>query len=67
VGPATVLAGKLLVPVTDGYDVFDAADGTGLNHIELAREPAPTAVVPAVAGSTIIEQRGDTVVALGAP
>ncbi|MGW0161835.1 Rv3212 family protein [Mycobacterium sp. NPDC003323] len=67
VGPATVMAGRLLVPVTDGYDVFDTETGTGITHIGIAREPADTPVVPAVAGSTIVEQRGDTVVALAAP
>ena len=34
VGPATMMAGKLLVPVTTGYDVFDPADRAG-------REPHP--------------------------
>lgn len=67
VGPGTIMAGQLLVPVTDGYDVFNAETGTGIKHIELAREPGDAAVVPTVAGSTIIEQRGDTVVALAAP
>lgn len=65
IGPATVMAGELLVPVTDGYDVFDAETGTGIRHIDLQRDPTATAVVPAVAGSTIVEQRGDTIVALG--
>ncbi len=67
IGPATVMAGELLVPVTDGYDVFNAETGTGIRHIDLQRPAGQTAVVPAVAGSTLVEQRGDTVVALGSP
>jgi hypothetical protein len=64
-GPATVMAGRLLVPVTGGYDVFDAATGAGDRHIPVQRPPISTAVVPAVAGSTVLEQRGDELVALG--
>lgn len=67
VGPGTLMAGELLIPVTNGYDVFDPETGTGIRHIALERTPADTAVVPAVAGSALIEQRGDTVVALGSP
>jgi hypothetical protein len=65
VGPATVMAGRLLVPVTDGYDVFDPASGKGERHIPVPRAPGSGAVVPAVAGSTLLEQRGDELVALG--
>jgi hypothetical protein len=81
-GPATVMAGRLLVPVSDGYDVFDPVSGRGERHIPLlgalptraggpptrsveGRPPSSGPVVPAVAGSTLLEQRGDTVVALG--
>jgi hypothetical protein len=64
-GPATVMAGRLLVPVSDGYDVFDPVSGTGERHIPLGRPRSSGPVVPAVAGSTLLEQRGDTVVALG--
>ncbi len=64
-GPATVMAGRLLVPVTGGYDVFDAASGQGDRHIPVRRPPNPGPVVPAVAGSTVLEQRGDELVALG--
>ena len=39
-GPATVMAGKLLVPVTDGYDVFDPATGKGERHMPLQRPPS---------------------------
>jgi hypothetical protein len=64
-GPGTMMAGRLLVPVTGGYDVFDPATGVGVEHIPLQRPANSAAVVPAVAGSTIIEQRGDQLVALG--
>ena len=67
IGPGTMMAGDLLIPVTDGYDVFNAETGTGIRHIALERTPTDTAVVPAVAGPTLVEQRGDTVVALGSP
>lgn len=65
VGPATIMAGRLLVPVTDGYDVFDPATGRGERHIPVARPRSAAPVVPAVAGSTLLEQRGDELVALG--
>ncbi len=65
VGPATLMAGKLLVPVTSGYDVFDPETGAGESHIDVKRAPTQTAVEPAVAGSTLLEQRGGTLVALG--
>jgi hypothetical protein len=74
-GPATMMAGRLLVPVTGGYDVFDPATGNGVQHIPVLGAPptrsvgglpaSSAAVVPAVAGSTILEQRGDELVALG--
>ncbi|MGV0791593.1 Rv3212 family protein [Mycolicibacterium sp. XJ1819] len=64
-GPATIMAGRLLVPVTGGYDVFDADTGRGDHHIPVARPQVSGAVVPAVAGATVLEQRGDEVVALG--
>lgn len=65
VGPATVMAGKLLVPVTTGYDVFDAATGAPDRHLDVQRPPSSTPVIPAVAGEVVLEQRGDTLVALG--
>ena len=71
VGPATIMAGRLMVPVSSGYDVFDATTGAGDRHIPLQRPPAndpagPAApVVPNVAGSVLVEQRGDELVALG--
>ncbi|MDH6242500.1 hypothetical protein [Mycobacterium sp. OTB74] len=65
IGPATVMAGHLLVPVTTGYDTFDTQTGAGQSHIPLDRQPLNGAVIPAVAGSVLLEQRGDQLVALG--
>ncbi|KGI67383.1 hypothetical protein MJO55_07810 [Mycolicibacterium rufum] len=64
VGPATLMAGRLLVPVTSGYDVFDPATGAGDRHIALQRPAVDGPVVPAVAGSMLLEQRGDEIVGL---
>jgi hypothetical protein len=65
IGPATVMAGRLMVPVSSGYDVFDPATGAGDRHIPVQRPPVSGPVVPAVAGSVLLEQRGDELVALG--
>jgi hypothetical protein len=45
--------------------VFHAASGQGDRHIPVRRPPNPGPVVPAVAGPTVLEQRGDELVALG--
>jgi len=65
IGPATMMAGKLIIPVSDGIGVFDSATGANERYIPLRRPPVQSAVVPNVAGSTLLEQRGGTVVALG--
>jgi hypothetical protein len=65
VGPATMMAGKLLVPVSSGYDVFDPDKGAGIGHLPVTRDGAQTAVVPLAAGNYVVEQRGDTLVTLG--
>jgi hypothetical protein len=64
-GPAVMMAGRLLVPVTGGIGVYDPLSGTNERYIAVDRAPSTGAVVPAVAGSWVVEQRGDTVVALG--
>jgi hypothetical protein len=64
-GPATVMAKKLLVPVTGGIGVYDAATGASERVIPVQRPPADTAIALNVSGSTVLEQRGHTVVALG--
>ncbi|UXA19362.1 hypothetical protein [Mycobacterium sp. SMC-4] len=65
IGPATIMAGRLMVPVTGGYDVFDPVTGAGDRHIPMQRAPVDGPVVPAVAGSMLLEQRGGEIVALG--
>ena len=64
-GPAAEMANRLLVPVTDGYDVFDPGSGTGERHIPLARPAVDGAVVPAVVGDRVVELRGGELVGLG--
>ncbi|BBY07551.1 Rv3212 family protein [Mycobacterium noviomagense] len=64
-GPATMMAGRLLVPVTDGIGVYDPTTGTNERYLPVSRPTGTSAVIPAVSGTKLIEQRGDTVVALG--
>lgn len=64
-----MMAGRLLVPVTGAIGVYDPVSGTGERYIPVDRAANPPppgrAVIPAVSGSRVFEQRGDTVVALG--
>ena len=64
-GPGAMMAGRLLVPVTDGMGLFDPASGVNERYLTVSRQPSTSAVIPAVSGSQVFEQRGDTVVALG--
>ncbi|HTY30452.1 hypothetical protein [Mycobacterium sp.] len=64
-GPGVMMAGRLLVPVTGAIGVYDPLSGTNERYIPVNRAPGDAAVVPAVSGSRVFEQRGDTVVALG--
>ncbi|OBF60825.1 hypothetical protein A5787_18865 [Mycobacterium sp. 852002-50816_SCH5313054-b] len=64
-GPGAMMAGRLLVPVTGAIGVYDPLSGANERYIPVDRAPGDAAVVPAVSGSRVFEQRGDTVVALG--
>lgn len=64
-GPGVMMAGQLLVPVTGAIGVYDPVNGEASRYIPVQRQPIDSAVIPAVSGSRVIEQRGDTVVALG--
>ncbi len=65
VGPATMMASKLLVPVTDGIAICDPITGVDEGFLPVSRQPGISAVIPAVSGSQLLEQRGNTLVALG--
>ncbi|HWS92589.1 MAG TPA: hypothetical protein VN306_08885 [Mycobacterium sp.] len=68
-GPGVMMAGRLLVPVSGAIGVYDPLSGANEHYIPVNRAPGTLqpgkAVVPAVSGSRVFEQRGDTVVALG--
>ena len=64
-GPGVMMAGQLLVPVTGAIGVYDPVSGQNIRNIPVNRQPSTSAVIPAVSGSRIFEQRGDTLVALG--
>ncbi|BBX74536.1 hypothetical protein H7H78_07970 [Mycobacterium shinjukuense] len=64
-GPGVMMAGQLLVPVTDGIGVYDPVSGVNSRYIPVTRPPSTSAVIPIVSGSRVIEQRGDTVAVLG--
>lgn len=67
-GPATMMADRLLVPITSGIGVYNSATGGIERVIPFARadmDSGVAVVVPAVVGPTVLEQRGRTLVALG--
>lgn len=70
-GPATMMAGRLLVPVADGLAVYNHDDGVQervipLNHPggESGRD-GEVPVTPAVSGQMVIEQRGPSLAGYG--
>lgn len=64
-GPATMMAGKLLVPLADGLGVYDPANGTAERVISIAHPQGNGPVLPTVSGSFVIEQRGFAVAGFG--
>lgn len=64
-GPATMMAGRLLVPVPDGLAVYDPADGARERMIPLSHPQGNGPVMPAVSGSTVVEQNGDALAGFG--
>ena len=64
-GPATLMAGKLMVPVTDGIAVCDPVTGVGEDFLPVHRAPNEAPVIPLASGSQLLERRGTTLVALG--
>jgi hypothetical protein len=64
-GPAALMAGRLLIPIRGGVGVYNPATGDLERTIPVSRPSEVSAVFPGVSGPTVLEQRGDTVVALG--
>jgi hypothetical protein len=64
-GPGELMAGRLLIPVTGGIGVYQPSTGTFERLIPVDRGNATGPIVPGVIGTTIVEQRGNTLVALG--
>ena len=64
-GPATMMAGRLLVPVAEGLAVFDPRDGALERTIPLTHPEGTGPVIPAVSGPVVIEQRGATLAGYG--
>jgi hypothetical protein len=64
-GPGEMMADRLLVPVTGGIAVYAPGDGAFERMIPVDRGNVTGPIVPSVVGTTVVEQRGDTVVALG--
>ncbi len=63
-GPGTLQAGRLLVPVPDGLAVVDTATGQQLRLLPVDRGGYTGPVATASAGALLLEQRDDTLVAL---
>jgi hypothetical protein len=59
------MAGKLMVPVTDGIAVCDPLTGVGEDFLSVRRPPGDAPVIPLASGAQLLEQRGKTLVALG--
>jgi hypothetical protein len=65
IGPGAMMANRLLIPVTNGMAVCDPATGVPDRIIPVDRPGVQGPVLLGAAGTTVLEQRGDTLVALG--
>ncbi|MBD8506639.1 PQQ-binding-like beta-propeller repeat protein [Hoyosella sp. G463] len=63
-GQPAMMAGRLLVPVPSGIAVVDVRTGEPARVLAVDREQVPGSVNLAVSGEVVIEQRGETLVAL---
>lgn len=64
-GPAAIMADRLLIPVTGGVGVYDQKTGAPERVIPVSRPAGVSSVFPVVSGPMILEQRDDSVVGLG--
>jgi hypothetical protein len=70
-GPGTQMGGRFLVPVDGAVAVIDTASGAEVERIPVARDENPLAsggrpITSTALGDTLLEQRGDQLVALRA-
>lgn len=63
-GAGTTLAGRLLLPVAAGLKVLDQVTGEEVGSIPVGRDGYTGPVEMATEGPVVLEQRGDTLVAL---
>ena len=63
-GAGTTLAGRAIIPVQDGLRVYEQATGELVGTIRVNREGHTGPVQLATAGPVVLEQRGETLVAL---
>lgn len=63
-GAGTTLAGRALIPVKDGLRVYEQATGELVGTIRVKRDGYTGPVQLATAGPVVLEQRGETLVAL---
>ncbi|MCI4676774.1 Rv3212 family protein [Candidatus Mycolicibacterium alkanivorans] len=65
VGPAAMMAGRLLIPLSSGIGVYDPASGANQRVIPVSHPAGNGPVVPTVTSSMVVEQRGDALMAFG--
>ncbi|NKE56510.1 hypothetical protein FXN61_06545 [Lentzea sp. PSKA42] len=63
-GAGTTLAGRAIIPVKDGLRVYEQATGELVGTIRVNRDGHTGPVQLATAGPVVLEQRGETLVAL---
>lgn len=63
-GAGTTLAGRAVIPVPEGLRVYEQETGEVVGTVKLDREGHTGPVQLATAGSVVLEQRGETLVAL---
>lgn len=63
-GPGTTFAGRVLVPIADGLLVLDPASGATIGTIPVDRGDYTGTVTMSALGPMVLEQRGNTLVAL---
>ncbi|HEV7650765.1 MAG TPA: hypothetical protein VGP26_21685 [Actinophytocola sp.] len=63
-GPGTMFAGRMLVPVRDGLRVLKPANGEPVGTLPVNRDGYTGPVAMSALGQMVYEQRGDTLVAM---